>query len=197
MARKVQITLEDDLDGGPADETLRFALDGVTYEIDLSEANAARMRATLGEFIAAARSTGTARSGGRSGGSGSTSAGSGGSRSGSAGSRSGSAGSGSGPTRSRATGGGPRRPATHRTDVQADPATVRAWARAQGIPVPQRGRIPADLIARFQAAQPQSSSPAPGQPAQSQSSQPAQPRSTPPPSESPSTPPPSQSPFRD
>ena len=36
MAQKVRIILEDDLDGGPADETIRFGLDGAHYEIDLS-----------------------------------------------------------------------------------------------------------------------------------------------------------------
>ena len=35
MAQKVRIILEDDLDGGPADETIRFGLDGAHYEIDL------------------------------------------------------------------------------------------------------------------------------------------------------------------
>ena len=44
MAQKVRIILEDDLDGGPADETIRFGLDGAHYEIDLSSANAARLR---------------------------------------------------------------------------------------------------------------------------------------------------------
>jgi nucleoid-associated protein Lsr2 len=36
MATKVTIALEDDLDGGPADETVRFAFDGTGYEIDLN-----------------------------------------------------------------------------------------------------------------------------------------------------------------
>ena len=43
MAQKVRIILEDDLDGGPADETVRFGLDGGQYEIDLSNANACVM----------------------------------------------------------------------------------------------------------------------------------------------------------
>ena len=34
MARRVHIVLEDDLDGGPADETVVFGLDGREYEID-------------------------------------------------------------------------------------------------------------------------------------------------------------------
>ena len=40
MAQKVQVLLVDDLDGGPAEETVSFALDGVTYEIDLNAQNA-------------------------------------------------------------------------------------------------------------------------------------------------------------
>ena len=40
MAQKVQVVLVDDIDGGSADETVAFALDGVTYEIDLSTKNA-------------------------------------------------------------------------------------------------------------------------------------------------------------
>ncbi len=40
MAQKVQVLLVDDLDGGEADETVTFALDGKTYEIDLTTANA-------------------------------------------------------------------------------------------------------------------------------------------------------------
>lgn len=37
-------------------------------------------------------------------------------------------------------------------DRDYDPKAVRAWAEAQGIEVSQRGRVPADLIAKFQAA---------------------------------------------
>ena len=44
MAQRVQVILEDDIDGGPADETVTFGLDGVTYEIDLSEKNASALR---------------------------------------------------------------------------------------------------------------------------------------------------------
>ena len=38
MAREVQIFLKDDIDGSVADRNVTFALDGVEYEIDLSEA---------------------------------------------------------------------------------------------------------------------------------------------------------------
>ena len=55
MARKTVVALEDDLSGGPADETVRFSLDGVDYEIDLSSHNAEKLRSELDEFVAAAR----------------------------------------------------------------------------------------------------------------------------------------------
>jgi hypothetical protein len=55
MAQKVQVHLEDDLDGGPADTTTSFALDGRDYEIDLSDANAEKLREALRPFVAAAR----------------------------------------------------------------------------------------------------------------------------------------------
>jgi len=40
MARKVQVHLLDDIDGTPAEETVRFGLDGTFYEIDLSTRHA-------------------------------------------------------------------------------------------------------------------------------------------------------------
>ena len=42
MAQRVSVDLVDDIDGGSAVETLRFALDGVDYEIDLGKRNADR-----------------------------------------------------------------------------------------------------------------------------------------------------------
>ena len=56
MARKVQVILSDDLDEDvPADETVTFALDGTTYEIDLSDKNAGEMRETFSRYVDAAR----------------------------------------------------------------------------------------------------------------------------------------------
>jgi len=63
VARKVQITLVDDLDGGEANETVEFGLDGVSYEIDLSAANATRLRDSLATYLAEARRAGRRRSG--------------------------------------------------------------------------------------------------------------------------------------
>lgn len=66
MAQKVHVVLVDDIDGGDADETVSFALDGVHYAIDLSAANAARLRDTFAPFVGHARRVGAAaRRGGR------------------------------------------------------------------------------------------------------------------------------------
>ncbi len=64
MAKTVIVRLTDDIDGGDADETVHFALDGRSYEIDVNIANAARLREALQPFIAKARARGT-QSGGR------------------------------------------------------------------------------------------------------------------------------------
>jgi len=58
MAQRVVVTLEDDIDGGEAAETVSFALDGVSYEIDLSEANASKLRDDLASWIGHARRAG-------------------------------------------------------------------------------------------------------------------------------------------
>ena len=105
MAKKIQVVLIDDLDGGPADETLSFAIEGVAYDIDLSVTNAARLRNAIAPFVAHARKVG--RSSGQR----------------------------------RRTAGAPNRS-----------AEIRRWARAQGLKVNERGRIPADLVAKFEAA---------------------------------------------
>jgi hypothetical protein len=55
MAQKHIVQLIDDLDGGSAAETVSFSLDGSSYEIDLSEKNAAKLRDTLASYVAAAR----------------------------------------------------------------------------------------------------------------------------------------------
>jgi hypothetical protein len=62
VAQRVVVLLVDDLDGGQADETVSFALDGEAYEIDLGAANAARLRDRLARFMAAARQAGNDRS---------------------------------------------------------------------------------------------------------------------------------------
>jgi hypothetical protein len=47
MATKITIALEDDLDGGPAGETVRFAVGGTEYEIDRNNKHAAAPREQL------------------------------------------------------------------------------------------------------------------------------------------------------
>jgi hypothetical protein len=60
----------------------------------------------------------------------------------------------------RRTSGGSRNAAARRSPASSrnastrdyDPKAVRAWAASQGMEVSQRGRVPADLIAKFQGA---------------------------------------------
>ncbi|GAY19200.1 histone-like nucleoid-structuring protein Lsr2 [Mycobacterium sp. shizuoka-1] len=64
MAKKVTVTLVDDFDGaGAADETVEFALDGVSYEIDLSAKNAQKLRNDLKQWVEASRRVGGRRRG--------------------------------------------------------------------------------------------------------------------------------------
>ncbi|MFJ6197462.1 Lsr2 family protein [Micromonospora sp. NPDC092111] len=58
MARKVFTVLTDDLDGGTADRTIEFSLDGVAYTIDLSDANAGALRKALDPYLSAGRRIG-------------------------------------------------------------------------------------------------------------------------------------------
>jgi hypothetical protein len=106
MAQKLTVELKDDLDGGPADQTVRFGLDGAEYEIDLSLSNATAFRTNLAPFTERARKAGRGQ-------------------------------------RSR-----PVRSASSRKRS----GDIRAWARNQGIAVSDRGRIPASVIERYQAA---------------------------------------------
>ena len=109
MAQKIQTLFIDDIDGSEAEGTVRFALDGADYEIDLNARHAAALRKALAKYIdAARRSTGAARRPARSG------------------------------RRASASG--------------VNTTEVREWANAQGIEVKDRGRVPAELVARFKAA---------------------------------------------
>ncbi len=58
MAQKVQVILVDDVDGGEAEETVSFALDGVSYEIDVSAENAEALREAIAPWIGHARRMG-------------------------------------------------------------------------------------------------------------------------------------------
>ncbi|MGH3870520.1 MAG: histone-like nucleoid-structuring protein Lsr2 [Pseudonocardiaceae bacterium] len=67
MAQKTIVTLIDDLTGEEAEDitTVEFALEGVTYEIDLADDNAAKLRDNLSRYVAAARKTSGRRPGTR------------------------------------------------------------------------------------------------------------------------------------
>ncbi len=103
MAQKVHVVLVDDVDGGQADETLKFALDGATYEIDLSAAHASELRAALAPWIKSARKV-----------------------------------SNKGVAKARTSGG--------------DSGAMRAWAKANGYQVSERGRISAEIRSAYDAA---------------------------------------------
>lgn len=113
MAQKVQVLLLDDIDGTEADQTVRFGLDGSSYEIDLSEANAEKLRDTLATYVAHARKVGRASSA-------------------------------AAPRAIAARGG--RVPA--RVDREQTQA-IREWARKNGHPVSDRGRIPSQIIEAY------------------------------------------------
>ena len=108
MAQRVNIVLVDDIDGSDATETVAFGLDGTSYEIDLNEKHAQKLRDALAPYVGHGRKV---TSGGRR-------------------------------ARAKAT------PAAG----GASAAEVRAWARENGFTVPDRGRIPADVRAAFDAA---------------------------------------------
>lgn len=74
MAQKVRVLLIDDVDGTDAAETVSFGLDGVQYEIDLSEQHAAQLRDSLATWVGHARRAGGRKKVGRAGGSGSSDA---------------------------------------------------------------------------------------------------------------------------
>ena len=105
MATKITVALEDDLDGGPASETVRFGLGGVQYEIDLNKKNARALRKKLAPFVEHARK--------------------------------------GGPGQRR----GPARTASSRRRS----GDIRAWAKATGLAVSDRGRIPASVVNQYEA----------------------------------------------
>jgi hypothetical protein len=109
MAQKIQTLFIDDLDGSPAEGTVRFALDGAHYEIDLNPVHAKDLRTALARYTEAAR---------------------------------------------KIT-GGTRRPARNTGKTAADGLStteIRDWAKANGFDIKERGRVPADVIAKFRAA---------------------------------------------
>ncbi|GAA4102369.1 histone-like nucleoid-structuring protein Lsr2 [Nonomuraea soli] len=65
MAKQIQTIFIDDIDGGAADGTVPFALDGVNYEIDLSGANREKLEKILAPYITKARPVRSERRGKR------------------------------------------------------------------------------------------------------------------------------------
>jgi hypothetical protein len=63
MAKQTIHVLVDDIDGGEADETVGFAVDGIQYEIDLSKQNAVKMREVLARYVEAGSKVGRAGGG--------------------------------------------------------------------------------------------------------------------------------------
>lgn len=63
MAQRVQVVLVDDVDGGEASQTLSFSIENVSYEIDLSEENAAQLRADFEVWANRARRVSSKRGG--------------------------------------------------------------------------------------------------------------------------------------
>lgn len=66
MAQKVQVILVDDLDGGTAEETVKFGLDGIAFEIDLSHEHAGTLREALSDYVGVARRIGRYATSGKS-----------------------------------------------------------------------------------------------------------------------------------
>ena len=109
MAQKIQTLFIDDLDGSDAEGTVRFALDGAQYEIDLNAEHAKELREAVARYAGAARRVGSV-------------------------------------AKQPARGG-------RRGSVSGLNTTeVREWAKAQGIDVKERGRVPAELVVKFKAA---------------------------------------------
>lgn len=67
MAQRVNVVLVDDIDGSDATETVTFGLDGVQYEIDLSEAHADELRQAIALYIGHGRRAGGRKRGSSNG----------------------------------------------------------------------------------------------------------------------------------
>ena len=108
MAQKIQTLFIDDLDGSPAEGTVRFALDGTHYEIDLNAVHAKDLRTGPARYTEAGRKVTD----------------------------------------------GARRPARNagKTVDGLSTTAIRDWAKANGVDIKERGRVPADVVAKFRAA---------------------------------------------
>lgn len=124
MAQKTIVTLIDDLTGEEAEDisTIEFALEGVTYEIDLADDNAAKLRDNLARYVAAARKTSTRRPGAR-----------GTDRL-------------TGRVAGKGNGGGVARSGYNRDTLRA----IREWAKQNGHNVNERGRLPLTVVTAWE-----------------------------------------------
>jgi hypothetical protein len=107
IMQRFEVQLEDDLTGGPADETVQFMLEGTTYELDLSAQHADDLRRRLASFVEHARRV--HHRGGR--------------------------------VRARTA-------ASRERSRQ-----IRAWAEQQGLEVAAHGRLPTEVIERYERAE--------------------------------------------
>jgi Lsr2 len=108
MAQKVQVSFVDDIDGSDAEGTVRFALDGADYEIDLNTGHADELRKAFATYVEHGRKVSGVRRAGR------------------------------GSRRTTASG--------------LNTTEVRDWAKSQGIQIKERGRVPADVLAKYREA---------------------------------------------
>ncbi|MGI5290025.1 histone-like nucleoid-structuring protein Lsr2 [Nonomuraea polychroma] len=112
MAKRIVESFIDDIDGSDAEGTTTFALDGTSYEIDLSGRNREKLEKALAPFITKARPV-RAEKGVRG--------------------RRAAAGAGRAISREKST-------------------EIRRWAREQGLPVSERGRIAASVVKQYESA---------------------------------------------
>jgi tRNA threonylcarbamoyladenosine modification (KEOPS) complex Pcc1 subunit len=108
MAQRIHTQFIDDIDGGEAEGTVRFGLDGTEFEIDLNARHSSELRGALETYILHARKVGSAARRGRG---------------------------------NRRSGAG-----------SIDTAKAREWAKEHGYDIKERGRIPADIVAKYEAA---------------------------------------------
>ncbi len=126
MASVTTVSLVDDIDGTAATESVSFGLDGASYEIDLNDKNAKKLRDALANFVANGRRSDGARKL-----------------------------AAPAPRRARAarSASGVAKPTSIRaTPDREQTAAIREWARANGHAVSERGRLSATVLDAFEAA---------------------------------------------
>lgn len=122
MATTTTVHTTDDISGEPDAETMCFGIDGVNYDIDLTEANAAELRGFLARYVAVGRRVQPMRSH-----------------------------VGAPRNVRRNSPNSPAGNGTAAADRGYDLAELREWAAANKIELPQRGRIPGSVVEMFKA----------------------------------------------